>query len=175
LQEFGDAFAAIEISGITPSQLRPFAEVEQDLRRAVIADARRRFTETRAAGLLAAQRGGKTLIEAAQEMGLVSTRTAPFGRDPAQGSPVPAELLPPLFEAKRGEATMAEIRGGFAVASVADILRIDPATDPLGMGRVRVEIEQAVGDDLEQQFQAALRVRANVRINERVLEQVIGR
>jgi peptidyl-prolyl cis-trans isomerase D len=175
LQEFGDAFVAIDISAVTPPQLRPFAEVEPELRRAVIADARRRFTETRAAGLFAAQRGGKTLVEAAQEMGLVSTRTAPFGRDPAQGSPVPAELLPPLFEAKRGEATMAEIRGGFAVASVADILRIDPATDPLGMGRVRVEIEQAVGDDLEQQFQAALRARANVRINERVLEQVTGR
>jgi putative heme iron utilization protein len=40
---------------------------------------------------------------------------------------------------------------------------------------VRVEIEQAVGDDLEQQFQAALRARANVRVNERVLEQVTGR
>ncbi|MFM7779432.1 MAG: peptidyl-prolyl cis-trans isomerase, partial [Alphaproteobacteria bacterium] len=52
LQEFGDAFAAIEISGVTPPQLRPFAEVEPELRRAVIADARRRFTETRAAGLL---------------------------------------------------------------------------------------------------------------------------
>lgn len=175
LQEFGDAFVAIEISAVTPPQLRPFAEVEQELRRAVIADARRRFTETRAAGLLAAQRGGKTLVEAAQELGLISTRTAPFGRDPAQGSPVPPELLPPLFEAKRGEATMAEIRGGFAVASVAEILRLDPASDPLGMGRVRVEIEQAVGDDLEQQFQAALRVRANVRINERLLEQVTGR
>jgi len=175
LQEFGDAFAAIEISGVTPPQLRPFAEVEQELRRAVVADARRRFTETRAAGLLAAQRGGKTLVEAAQEMGLISTRTAPFGRDPAQGSPVAPELLPPLFEAKRGEATMAEIRGGFAVASVAEILRLDPTTDPLGMGRVRVEIEQAVGDDLEQQFLAALRVRANVRINERVLEQVTDR
>jgi peptidyl-prolyl cis-trans isomerase D len=172
LQEFGDAFVAIEISSVTPPQLRPFAEVEQELRRAVVADARRRFTETRAAGLLAAQRGGKTLVEAAQEMGLISTRTAPFGRDPAQGSPVPPELLPPLFEARRGEATMAEIRGGFAVASVAEILRLDPASDPLGMGRVRVEIEQAVGDDLEQQFQAALRVRGNVRINERVLEQV---
>jgi peptidyl-prolyl cis-trans isomerase D len=172
LQEFGDAFVAIEISSVTPPQLRPFAEVEQELRRAVVADARRRFTETRAAGLLAAQRGGKTLVEAAQEMGLISTRTAPFGRDPAQGSPVPPELLPPLFEARRGEATMAEIRGGFAVASVAEILRLDPASDPLGMGRVRVEIEQAIGDDLEQQFQAALRVRGNVRINERVLEQV---
>lgn len=175
LQEFGDSFVAIDVSAITPPQLRPFAEVEQDLRRAVIADARRRFTETRAAGILAAQRGGKTLQEAAQEFGLVSTRTAPFGRDPAQGSPVPPELLPPLFEAKRGEATMSEIRGGFAVAAVADILRLDPATDPLGMGRVRVEIEQAVAEDLEQQFQAALRVRAKVRINESVLEQVVGR
>jgi peptidyl-prolyl cis-trans isomerase D len=166
---------AIDVSAITPSQLRPFAEVEQDVRRAVIADARRRFTEERAAGLLAAQRGGKSLLEAAQELGLVSTRTAPFGRDPAQGSPLPPELLPPLFEAKRGEATMAEIRGGFAVAAVTDILRLDPATDPLGMGRVRVEIEQAVAEDLELQYQAALRARAKVRINQTVLEQVVGR
>ena len=175
LQEFGDALGAIDVSAITPSQLRPFAEVEQDVRRAVIADARRRFTEERAAGLLAAQRGGKSLLEAAQELGLVSTRTAPFGRDPAQGSPLPPELLPPLFEAKRGEATMAEIRGGFAVAAVADILRLDPAADPLGMGRVRVEIEQAVAEDLELQYQAALRARAKVRINQTVLEQVVGR
>jgi peptidyl-prolyl cis-trans isomerase D len=175
LQEFGDALGAIDVSAITPSQLRPFAEVEQDVRRAVIADARRRFTEERAAGLLAAQRGGKSLLEAAQELGLVSTRTAPFGRDPAQGSPLPPELLPPLFEAKRGEATMAEIRGGFAVAAVVDILRLDPATDPLGMGRVRVEIEQAVAEDLELQYQAALRARAKVRINQTVLEQVVGR
>ena len=175
LQEFGDALGAVDVSAITPPQLRAFAEVEQDLRRAVIADARRRFTEERAAVLLASQRGGKSLLEAAQELGLVSTRTAPFGRDPAQGSPLPPELLPPLFEAKRGEATMAEIRGGFAVAAVADILRLDPAADPLGMGRVRVEIEQAVAEDLELQYQAALRARAKVRINQTVLEQVVGR
>jgi peptidyl-prolyl cis-trans isomerase D len=43
LQEFGDALGAIDVSAITPSQLRPFAEVEQDVRRAVIADARRRW------------------------------------------------------------------------------------------------------------------------------------
>ena len=175
LQEFGDALGAVDVSAITPPQLRAFAEVEQDLRRAVISDARRRFTEERAAVLLASQRGGKSLLEAAQELGLVSTRTAPFGRDPAQGSPLPPELLPPLFEAKRGEATMAEIRGGFAVAAVADILRLDPAADPLGMGRVRVEIEQAVAEDLELQYQAALRARAKVRINQTVLEQVVGR
>jgi len=175
LQEFGDALGAVDVSAITPPQLRAFAEVEQDVRRAVIADARRRFTEERAAVLLASQRGGKSLLEAAQELGLVSTRTAPFGRDPAQGSPLPPELLPPLFEAKRGEATMAEIRGGFAVAAVADILRLDPAADPLGMGRVRVEIEQAVAEDLELQYQAALRARAKVRINQTVLEQVVGR
>ena len=70
---------------------------------------------------------------------------------------------------------MVEIRGGFAVASVAEILRIEPSSDPLGLGRVRVEIEQAVSEDLDQQYQAALRARAKVRINTTLLEQVTGR
>lgn len=175
LNEFGDAFVAIDVTAVTPPELRPYAEVEPELRRAVLGEARRRWTEERAAALLAAVRGGKSLPEAAREVGLTSTRTAPFGRDPVQGNPLPPEILPPLFEAKRGEATMVEIRGGFAVASVAEILRIEPSSDPLGLGRVRVEIEQAVSEDLDQQYQAALRARAKVRINTTLLEQVTGR
>lgn len=175
MTEMGDAFVAIEVRGVTPPALRPFESVEEQVRTAFLTEARRRAAEERAAGLLAAIRAGRPVAEAAAEAGLTAQPVGPFGRDPAQAGPLPPELLAPLFEAKPGEATMVETRAGFAVARLADILRFDPATDPLGLGRVRGEIEQSMQDELEEQYAVALRGRADVRINRQLLEQVTGR
>ncbi|MBR0672769.1 SurA N-terminal domain-containing protein [Neoroseomonas soli] len=175
MTEMGDAFVAIEVRGVTPPALRPFETVEEQVRVAFLADARRRAAEERAAGLLAAIRGGKTAQEAAEEAGLSAQRMGPFGRNPAQAGPLPPELLAPLFEARTGDATMVETRTGFAVARLAEIVRFDPASDPLGLGRVRGEIEQSMQDELEEQYAVALRGRADVRINRTLLEQVTGR
>lgn len=175
MTEMGDAFVAIEIRNVTAPALRPFETVEEQVRVAFLADARRRAAEERAAALLAAIRDGKPVQEAAQEAGLTAQRMGPFGRDPAQAGPLPPELLAPLFEAKVGDATMAETRTGFAVARLAEIVRFDPASDPLGLGRVRSEIERSMQDELEEQYAVALRGRADVRINRTLLEQVTGR
>ncbi|MBR0682424.1 hypothetical protein GXW74_18170 [Roseomonas eburnea] len=175
MTEMGDAFVAIEIRGVTPPALRPFESVETQVRTAYLADARRRAAEERAAGLLAAIRGGRPIAEAAAEAGLTVQPIGPFGRDPAQAGALPPELLAPLFEAKPGDATMAETRAGFAVARLADVLRFDPASDPLGLGRMRGEIEQSMLNELEEQYAVALRGRADVRINRQLLEQVTGR
>jgi peptidyl-prolyl cis-trans isomerase D len=102
-------------------------------------------------------------------------RIGPFGRNPQQANALPPELLAPLFEARLNEVTMAETRTGFAVARLVDIIPFNPATDPLGLGRMRAEIEQSMQDELEEQFALALRARADVRINRALLEQVSGR
>ncbi|WP_347544839.1 peptidyl-prolyl cis-trans isomerase [Roseomonas sp. CAU 1739] len=175
MTEMGDAFVAIEVRGVVPPALRPFESVEDALRTAYVADARRRAAEEKAAGLLAAVRGGKTLAEAAAEAGLTGEAMGPFTRDPALAGTVPQELIAPLFETKRGEATMAETRDGFAVAQVTGIVPFDPASDAAALGRVRTEIEQSMQEELEQQFAAALRARSNVRVNTQMLEQVTGR
>ncbi len=175
MTEMGDAFVAIELRAVTPPALRPFESVEAALRVAFEADARRRAAEERAAALLAAVRGGKPLAEAAAEAGLTAQRVAAFGRNPQQAGALPPELLAPLFEARQGEVTMAETRTGFAVAQLTDIIPFNPASDPLGLGRVRTEIEQSMQDELEEQFAIALRGRADVRINRTLLDQVTGR
>lgn len=175
ITEMGDAFVAIDLRSITPPALRPFASVEEQVRIAFLADARRRAAEERATALLTAVRGGKTMAEAAEEAGIPVQRMGPFGRDPSQAAGLPPELLAPLFEAKSGDATMAETRSGFAVARLAEVVPFDPASDPLGMGRMRAEIEQSMQDELEQQYAAALRGRAGVSINRALLEQVTGR
>jgi len=175
MTEMGQAFVAFEIRAVTPPALRPFESVEAEVRRAFIADARRRAAEERAAALLAAIRGGKTAAEAAEEAGLSMQRFGPFGRNPATAAPLPPELVAPVFEAALHAATMAETRDGFAVARVAEIVPFNPVSDPLGLGRVRTEVEQAMQEELEQQFAVALRARANVEINRSLLEQVTGR
>jgi len=175
MTEMGEAFVAIEIRGVRPPSLRPFETVEAQVRAVFLADARRRAAEQRAAEVLAAAGAGRTLAEVAEEAGLPFQRIGPFGRNPATAAPLPPELVAPIFEA-RGEApTMVETRDGFAIARLVEIVRFDPASDPLGLGRIRSEIEQSMQDELEEQFAVALRGRANVRINTQLLEQVSGR
>ena len=165
LTETLDGWMAFEVREIVPPALRPFESIENEVRQAYVADARRRAQEARAAQLLAAVQGGKTLPEAAAELGFRAGRFGPFGRDPVTGSAVSPELLPPLFELPVGSATMVPTRTGFAVAQMAEVHPFDAASDEEALTTLRRETEQRMAEDLEAQFQAALRARADVRIN----------
>jgi peptidyl-prolyl cis-trans isomerase D len=173
LQEIQGGFIAVEVKSVTPPALRPFETVEEQVRRAWLADARRRAQEEKAAALLGAVRGGTPLPQAAREAGLTrGDRLGPFPRQPGPGNPVPPELLAPLFEAKPGEATMVETRDGFAVAQLVEVVPANPDADPLALGQLREQVEQSMAEDLESQYAVALRNRAEVRINPALLEQV---
>ncbi|MBC9205804.1 SurA N-terminal domain-containing protein [Roseomonas aerophila] len=170
---------AFDLQEVIPAALKPFEQVQDQVRAAYLADARRRSQEERAAALLGAVRGGKTLVDAAREAGLATRRVGPFARQPdAQGdgrnSP-PPELLAPLFDTAPNEATMAQAADGFVVGQVVDVLRVNPDADPLALGRVRSEVEQAMLNDLEAQYLEALRRSANVTFNPTLMGQVTNR
>ena len=177
LAEAANGFVALDVANAIPAALRPFASVEAEVRRAWTLEARRRAQEERAAALLAAAQGGKDFAEAAREAGVEAVRMGPSLRDPQQAAPggIPPELLPGLFAAKVGEVTMAQTSAGYAVARLAEIIPADVAADAAGLARVKGEVEQSMQDDLEAQFAAALRARANVTINPAMMEQVAAR
>jgi peptidyl-prolyl cis-trans isomerase D len=168
---------AFDLQEVIPAALKPFEEVQDQVRAAWVQDARRRSQEERAAALLGAVKGGQSLQDAAREAGLATRRAGPFPRQPDQQSAnsPPPELLAPLFATAPNEATMAETADGFAVGQVADIIRVDPDADPLGLGRVRSDVEQAMLGDLEAQYLEALRRNANVTINPTMMGQVSAR
>ena len=173
LRETEAGFVAVQIREVIPPALRPFETVEAEVREAFLADARRRAQEERAAALLAAVRDGKTLAAAAAEAGLASREVGALRRDQRGGAAgVPPELLAPVFETPLHQATMVRTREGFAVAQVTEITRPDPDADPAALARLREEVEQAMAQDLEVQFLSALRARADVRVNPRLLEQL---
>jgi peptidyl-prolyl cis-trans isomerase D len=172
-------FLAVELNGVTPPALRAFEAVEADVRRDWGADQRRRAQEAAAAQLLAAVQGGRPIAEAAAAAGLRSDRLGPFARRPEPNAPpgarIPPELLMPLFAARVGEATMVPTGAGFAVAQLAAIAPANPDADPLMVSRVRAAVEGAMQEDLEQQFQAALRARAGVTLNDALMRQIGAR
>ncbi|MBV1798343.1 SurA N-terminal domain-containing protein [Siccirubricoccus sp. G192] len=174
LAETEAGFVAVDVRDIMPPALRPFESVEAQVRAAWTADARRRAQEERAAALLTAVRGGKPLAETAREAGLGSREVGALTRTQRQETPgasvVPPELLAPLFELKLNEATMVPTREGFAVAQVLEITPADPAAYPALLSRLHSEVEQAIAGDIEAQYVAALRGRADVRVNPRLMD-----
>jgi peptidyl-prolyl cis-trans isomerase D len=178
LQELrqADAFIAVELKTIAPPALKPFESVKDEVRLAYAADARRRHQEEQAAALLAAVRDGKTLEAAAEAAGLRTDRMGPFGRRPepgaAPGTTIPPELLQPLFGASVGEPAMVPTRAGFAVAQLLEIVPVDPAADPEALANTRRAAQAQAAQDLEAQYAAALRDRAEPRINPSLMQQV---
>jgi peptidyl-prolyl cis-trans isomerase D len=178
LQELrqADAFVAVDLRGIVPATLRPFETVTEDVRQAFVTDARRRFQEERAAALLGAVRSGQALATAAAAAGLTNDRMGPFGRRPERGAPgltVPPELLTVLFGARVNEAVMVPTRAGFAVAQLLEVVETNPAEDSEALAAARRNAQAQAAEDLEIQFQAALRNRAAPRINQGLIQQVV--
>jgi peptidyl-prolyl cis-trans isomerase D len=172
-----EGFVAVDLRAITPPALRPFEQVEADVRLAFQTEARRRAQEERAAALLATVRGGQTLEAAAAAASLPSDRVGPFGRQPeppASGSTaVPRELLPVLFGLRPGEPTMVPTPRGFAVAQLLEIVPADPAGDADAVANARRAVQNQMAEDLEAQYAAALRQRAAPRVNPSLMQQVV--
>ncbi len=173
LQETEAGFVAIDLRDVIPPALRPFESVEQEVRAAWTTDAKRRAQEERAAALLAATRGGKPLAEAAKEAGLGSREVGGLQRDQRQNAAVPQEILAPVFELKLQEATMAPTRDGFAVAQLLEVTRPDPDAQPDALRSLRSQVEQAMAQDLETQWLTALRARSDVRVNPRLVDNLV--
>ncbi len=163
-------FLAVQVNDIAPPALKPFEAVHDDVVAAWTADARRRAQEERAAALLAAVKGGQKLTEAAAAAGLGTREVGGVVRQAQPLETIPPELRAPLFDLPLNDATMVETRDGFVVAQVTEITAPDPAADPVALARVMSETEQSIAQDLETQYVTALRGRAGVRINQRLLD-----
>jgi len=179
LQEGEWGFLAVEIRDIAPPALRPLETVRAQVEAGFIAAARRRWQEERAAALLAATRqgqtvAGQTLAAAAEIAGIAAEELGPFGREAGGGNPMPRDLLGPVFELRGMAATMIERPQAFAVVQLLSVTAADVSSQAEALGALRAETGQAMAEDLEAQYQSALRARANVRINPRLVEQLAG-
>ncbi len=168
----GAGYYALTVDDITPTGLKPFDTVRAAVNEDWRADQRRHSAEAAASAMLQAVKEGKPFSEAAHDAGVVPTLSPLVTRtqtDPA----MPPEVRQVLFSLKKGEPTMVETAEGFLVATPVEIIAPDPATDAAGYEQVRAAVSRTIGGDLSAVFSEALRLRANPRINQANVDQIV--
>ena len=152
-----------------PATLRPFADVESDIRKLLI---------HRVASVLAQKAGREklALLEQGKPDGQVGVAFGkPVTLDRAQAQPqFPADALKAIFEADArklpGYVGMADAGGDF------DIYRIDkvvepPAPDAAKLASAEAAVGGQIGQELMSAYLASLRAATEVKINQAVLEK----
>lgn len=171
LAETEAGFVAVSLRQVTPPALRPFESVEAEVRAAWTEAQQRRVAEEKAAALLGATRAGKTLAEAAEAAGLGWRELGAIGRDPRVAI-IPRELVGPLFGLKQDETTMVGTAEGFTVAQLREIAVASAETVAARAEALRPQLSEVLAGDFEAQYLAALRARADVRINPRLFDRI---
>ena len=165
-------YYALVVEDITPPASKPFDTVRDRVREDVVADLLRKAQEVLAANMLTALRNGQNFSDAATIAGVTPHVSALVTRN--QGDPsMPPELHRVLFSLKKGEPTMVETPEAFIVAIPAEIVEPDPKADPAGYAQARAAVTRSIAQDLEATFVQAIRLRANPRINQTNVDQII--
>ncbi|TLU73896.1 peptidylprolyl isomerase [Lichenicoccus roseus] len=170
-----DAEYALSVEQVTPAAALPFAAVQDRVRDAVVADARRRQAEQQAATLFAAARkaGGLAKLPAGTPglAGLV--HQPPFGRSgPPAG--VPPQLRQIAFSLKVGQSTMVPGADGFVVATVTGVQHPDPASNRMAYDRLQANLDGSVANDIEVAYATLLRGRKQPTLNAQAIRSVVG-
>lgn len=168
----GSAYFALAVEDITPATLKPFETVQEQVKEDWRADQQRRSQEEAAAKMLAALKSGQSFADAATVAG-VAERVTPLATRGEAPEGVPPELLRALFTMRSDDPTMVETAEAFIVASLAEVVDPDTKSDPGGYAQVRQAIARSIGSDISTAFTEAVRLRANPRINQKTLDQIV--
>jgi peptidyl-prolyl cis-trans isomerase D len=164
-------YFAFTLDSINPPALEPYDPVKTQVLAAWTQDELTREAETKAASLLAAVNGGRTLDQAAAAMGYSVSTTAPMTRTaPANG--ITPQMVPVLFSLKPGQATMLQTDSGFTVAVLAKITQPKPADDPQDLANITQSLTKSLSEDVVESFLNGLQLRDNVRIDPKLFAQI---
>lgn len=168
----GSAYYALTVQDIIPPAEKPLDDVKQQVTADWTAYQKRHAAEEKAAKLLTALNGGKTLTDAAAVAGVPVTHTPLVMRDAA------AETMPPaltnvLFGLKPGEPTMVPAADAFVVAVPANIDVPQPASAPGMYDSLVGAVNSSIGSDMATVFADAVRMRANPRINKTNFDSIV--
>jgi len=167
-----DAYFVVRVDRIVPSALRPLDTVRDQVADAWRA-AQREVKAKATAEALADRLGrGEDIGAIAAEMGVDVVTTEPFTRQPAGGA-LPRPVVADLFKARIGGAAVGRADDGYVIARLHEIRPASPAADADGVAAMERAIVDALRNDIQTTFAAALRERFPVTINRQALEEAL--
>jgi peptidyl-prolyl cis-trans isomerase D len=177
LQEVGhgDGYFLVKIDHVTPSALKPFDSVKDQVRQALLDDARRDRIAAQGKLLVDQVTAISPLADVAAERKLKVATTPPFTRTNARGeAPLPPALISEIFQLKQGQAATAPAPQGQYVAQLKEIKPADPAADKPGFDKLTTDLTHGIAEDLLEEFQGALKKRYPVTINQAAIDQAFA-
>ncbi len=167
LESADGGYMVIRVDSETPSALRPFDSVRNDVIAAWKAEQRLIAEEKRAEDMVARLNAGTTITAIANEFGLDGPQdSAAFTRQGVDaGAQISRALASDLFAAKTGQAAYGTAPEGFTIAVLKDVRHADTATDKAAREAFAETVATNIASDLIVQYANALRQKYTVEID----------
>ena len=167
-----------EVQGITPSVLRPFETVKEQVKQDWLAVERRKALQDMAQKMADRLNKGEAIEAIAKEIGQKVAMTRPLKRDDKVDGIAPAGISL-AFSLAKGAAAHADngqvgAKGGRVLIKV-DTITVPAAPEKADADKLTGEIAQQLSEDLASQYMASLQSRYGVKINQEALNRAAGR
>jgi peptidyl-prolyl cis-trans isomerase D len=171
----GNVWYVAHVDGITPSALKPLADVREEALRLWQQEKREDLARARGEEILKEINAGKSLAVAGTPFNLKPNPVGPVARsagfDPR--APVPPEVTSRLFQMKDGEVAVVPGRDGVYVVRLTGSVAADPAADAEGLAQLRTQLKQQIDGDVVAGYAEALRQRYGVSIDRAVVDRLM--
>ncbi len=166
-------FAVVQVTSLTPSEVRPISEVERQVNTDWLNNARREAADAQAKALQERLKAVGDLSVLAKEIGQGINVGPPFRRDQdSVAAGIDRALAGTLFALKIGEVAIGRNSDGAVLARLSGIIPAKPDSEVVKA--LAAEVAKALQADLAQEFLGALEQAIPVERNEEVVQRLIA-
>jgi len=168
-----DAFYAVHVDGVTPSALRPLADVKAQVLADWQAEQKTAAAKKKAEEVAEKLRAGATPKDATAGItGALVQRSEPMRRGAGPSPALPASLFETMFAAKPDAVGVGASNSGQIVAKLVEVIPADPTLvqAATSINMLSTNMAEAMASDLMAQYMAGLRARYGVTINRSILD-----
>ncbi len=162
-------YFVVRVDDVTPSALRPFDSVVEEVRSALRARATAQALEQLADDIRAQAQSGVSLAEIAETRGLSLTERPAFGRTFRDDLLSPATVGEVFATQPKKVIAAPAPKGGFIVARLDEILVPAFPADDSQTAQIRTALENQMSDDILAQYQTVLEQHYELQINQNQL------
>jgi peptidyl-prolyl cis-trans isomerase D len=165
-------FYVVRVDKVTPSAVRPLAEVRDQVLSAWQQDQRiQRVTKT-AKEIVDAVNGGAPLKQIGTQRNLALATTPPLERGRETGG-LPPPVITGLFRAKPHQAVQGPSNDGVFVAELTEVIAADPAAAKPEVDTLTTQLGRQIQSDLFAEYAGALRRHFPVEIDQSRLDRAL--
>ncbi len=166
----GSGYFVLHVDQVAAPALKPFDQVKDQVIAAWTKDQRDQAARHQAETAAERMKKGESLAAVAGSFPIVTTK--PFRRAGGEDAAVPPALAAEMFkQPATGEVAVVAAQGGTMLARLKTIIAADPVAEKGLYDKTRGQLDEAMSNDLLQQYLASLQTDLGVHVNNAVIDQ----